>query len=127
MILVDSSIWIDHFRERNLELEQIIEDGLLLCHEAVIAELALGSLRDRARVIALLSWQRQTPVATHYEIMTMIERHGLFSMGIGYTDAHLLASVLIDARVRLWTGDKRLQAAAQKAAAALYLPVGLPN
>lgn len=125
MILVDSSIWIDHFRERNLELEQIIENGLLLCHEAVIGELALGSLRDRTRVIALLSRQRQAPVASHYEIMTMIERHSLFSMGIGYTDAQLVASVLIDARVRLWAGDRRLQAAAQKAGALLYFPANL--
>lgn len=127
MILVDSSIWIDHFRERVVELERIIDDGLLLCHEAVIGELALGSLRDRTSVIALLSRQRQAPVASHYEIMTMIERHRLFSMGIGYTDAQLVASVLLDQRSALWTGDKRLQAAAQKAGAALYLPDGILN
>lgn len=127
MILVDTSIWIAHFRERNLELERIIEDGQLLCHESVIGELALGSLLDRARVIALLSRQRQAPVATHYEIMTMIEVHSLFSMGIGYTDAQLLASVLLDERARLWTNDKRLRAAVQKAGASPYVPVSLLN
>lgn len=127
MILVDSSIWIAHFRERNLELQRIIEDDLLLCYEAVIGELALGSLRDRANVIAFLSQQRQAPVASHLEIMTMIESHGLFSMGIGYTDAQLLASVLLERRASLWTGDKRLQATAEKCGASLYLAFGLSN
>jgi predicted nucleic acid-binding protein len=127
VILVDSSIWIGHFRARNLELQRIIEDDRLLCHEAVTAELALGSLRDRANVIAFLAAQRQAPIATHQEILTMIEGYRLFNMGIGYTDAQLLASVLLDKRSSLWTGDKCLQAAAEKAGAALHRPSHLSN
>ena len=123
MILADTSIWIDHFRHADAELRRVIEDDRLLCHPAVIGELALGSLRDRGSVIGFLSDQRQALVATHDEVMMMIDRHGIFSMGIGYTDAHLLASVLLDGRAALWTRDRRLRAAAEKAEALLHMPV----
>ena len=122
MILADTSIWIDHFRRGDNDLVKIISNDLLLCHPAVIGELALGSLRDRTAVLTFLRAQRETIVATHDEVMTLIERHSVFSMGIGYTDAHLLASVLLDQRTSLWTRDKRLKLAAVKAGAALYEP-----
>ncbi|WP_273786820.1 type II toxin-antitoxin system VapC family toxin [Brucella intermedia] len=122
MILADTSIWIDHFRRGDNDLVKIIGNDLLLCHPAVIGELALGSLRDRATVLSFLRAQREIIVATHDEVMTLIERHSVFSMGIGYTDAHLLASVLLDQRTSLWTRDKRLKLAALKASAALYEP-----
>lgn len=123
MILADTAIWIDHFRHSDAELRRIVEDDALLCHPCVIGELALGSLRDRAAVLALLAAQRQAVVATHDEILAMIERHGLFSMGIGYTDAHLLASVLLERGAALWTRDKRLRTAAEKAGATLHHPI----
>jgi len=122
VILADTSIWIDHFRRGDNDLVKIIGSDLLLCHPAVIGELALGSLRDRTAVLTFLRAQRETIVATHDEVMTLIERHNVFSMGIGYTDAHLLASVLLDQRTSLWTRDKRLKLAALKAGAALYEP-----
>lgn len=127
MILADTSIWIDHFRNSDAELRRIIEEDVLLCHPFVIGELALGSLRERATVLAFLAAQRQAVVATHDEILTMIDRHGLFSMGIGYTDAHLLASVLLDRGAALWTRDGRLQAAAEKAGAILHIPAAAAN
>jgi predicted nucleic acid-binding protein len=127
VILADTSIWIDHFRHSDAELRRIIEEDMLLCHPFVIGELALGSLRDRATVLAFLAAQQQAVVATHDEIMTMIDRHGLFSMGIGYTDAHLLASVLLDRGSALWSRDKRLRAAAEKAGAALHTPTATAN
>lgn len=99
----------------------------LVCHPTVIGELALGSLRDGGSVIAFLAAQRGAVVATHDEVMTMIDRHGIFSMGIGYTDAHLLASILLDQRAALWTRDKRLQGAAKKAGASLYISVNLSH
>ena len=123
MILADTSIWIDHFRGGDNELIKIIGDDLLLCHPAIIGELALGSLRDRTSVLAFLNAQREAQVATHDEVMTMIEKHCIFSMGIGYTDAQLLASVLLDRRTSLWTRDKRLQVAAEKSGASLYEPL----
>jgi len=122
VILADTSIWIDHFRRGDNDLVKIIGNDLLLCHPAVIGELALGSLRDRTAVLTFLRAQRETIVATHDEVMTLIERHSVFSMGIGYTDAHLLTSVLLDQRTSLWTRDKRLKLAALKAGAALYEP-----
>ncbi|MDE4589172.1 type II toxin-antitoxin system VapC family toxin [Sinorhizobium meliloti] len=127
MILADISIWIDHFRHTDAELRRIIEGDRLLCHPAVIGELALGSLRERSSVIAFLMAQREALVATHQEVMMMIDRHAIFSMGIGYTDAHLLASVLLDQRMALWTRDKRLQAAAEKAGASLHTPAHTRN
>lgn len=122
MILVDTSIWIDHFRHGDDELRKIIQEDRLLCHPAIIGELGLGSLRNRNDVITFLAAQREVLVATHDEVMVMIDRHSLFSMGIGYTDANLLASTLIDPRAILWTRDKRLASAAQKAGAALHMP-----
>jgi predicted nucleic acid-binding protein len=127
VILADTSIWIDHFRQSDAELRRVIEEDMLLCHPFVIGELALGSLRDRATVLAFLAAQRQATVATHDEIMTMIDRHGLFSIGIGYTDAHLLASVLLDRGSSLWTRDKRLKAAAEKVGATLHDPIATAN
>ncbi|NEI74548.1 type II toxin-antitoxin system VapC family toxin [Rhizobium lusitanum] len=127
MILADTSIWIDHFRRGDAELRRIIEDDRLLCHPAIIGELALGSLKDRNSVISFLSGQRTVVVATHEEVMTMIDRHGVFGMGIGYTDAQLLTSVILDQHAALWTRDKRLQAAAERAGASLYVPAELPN
>jgi len=127
VILVDTSIWIDHFRYGDADLRKIIEDDRLLCHPFVVGELALGSLREREAVIAFLSAQREAVIATHAEVMTVIERHSIFSMGIGYTDAHLLTSTLLDRRSSLWTRDKRLAAAAQKVGASVYLSAQIPN
>ncbi|THV12306.1 type II toxin-antitoxin system VapC family toxin [Rhizobium rhizophilum] len=120
MILVDTSIWIDHFRYGDAELRKIITDDRLLCHPYVVGKLALGSLRERDAVIAFLAAQREATIATHTEVMTVIDRHSIFSMGIGYTDAHLLTSTLLDRRASIWTRDKRLAAAAQKVGATLY-------
>ena len=77
--------------------------------------------------MAFLAAQRGAVVATHDEVMTMIDRYGIFSMGIGYTDAHLLASVLLEQRAALWTRDKRLRAAAEKAGAPLHIPIDEPH
>lgn len=127
MILVDTSIWIDYFRHGDVELRRIIEDDLLLCHPAIIGELALGSLRDRHSVLGFLAAQRGATIATHDEVMTMIDRHSIFRMGIGYTDAHLLASILLHPRSALWTRGKRLATAARKAGASLHVPFNVPN
>lgn len=127
MILVDTSVWIDHFRHGDAQLRRIIEEDRLLCHPVVIGELALGSLRDRGAVMTFLAAQREASIATHDEVMTMIDRHMIFSMGIGYTDAHLLASVLLNRQTALWTRDKRLRAAAEKVGASLHTPTNVPN
>ena len=117
MRLADAGIWIDHFRQADPQLIQTIENDVLLCHPVIVGELALASLHNRMVTLGFLATQREVIVATHDEVMGMIDKHQLYSMGIGYTDAHLLASTLIDSRAELWTRDKRLRKAAEKAGA----------
>lgn len=122
MILADTSIWVDHLRYLDLQLVSIIRDDRLLCHPFIVGELALGSLKHRRRTLDDLKSQRMCAIASEPEVIEMIERHELHSMGIGYIDAHLIASALLDGRAALWTRDRRLRQAAAKAGASLYEP-----
>jgi predicted nucleic acid-binding protein len=113
VILVDSSVWIDHLRNSNKDLVTALETARILTHDYVIGELALGSLRDRDLVLHHL---RRLPHATqvnHAEVMHLIEAERLFGTGIGYIDAHLLGSARL-ASAFLWTLDKRLRAVAER-------------
>lgn len=112
MILVDSSVWIDHLRRGDPALERALDAALVLCHPFVIGELACGSLRQRARLLAALRAMPGAPVATHDEALTFLERHHLAGRGIGWVDVHLLASTILAGGARLWTRDKRLAAMA---------------
>jgi hypothetical protein len=111
MIIVDTSVWIGHFRQEEPRLLKLIEQGSLLMHPFVIGEIALGSLARREATIVLLSKQDEAPVATLPEVLRLIERERLHGLGIGYVDAHLLASARL-ADATLWTRDKRLDLAA---------------
>ncbi len=117
MILVDTSIWVDHLRSGLPSLAELLSEGRVLAHPWVIGELACGNLRDRARLIQLLQGLPQAPLATDGEVMLLIERHRLIGRGIGWIDAHLLASTLL-ASARLWSGDRRLTAIATELNAA---------
>ncbi len=125
MILADTSIWIDHFRSgtrsRNNELRKHLNQGQIVIHPAIIAELALGSLQERTKTLALLDLLPQVQVAQLSEVRRMIEARRLYSLGIGLTDAHLIAAVFINPSTLLWTRDKRLR----KAAEALGINAGL--
>jgi predicted nucleic acid-binding protein len=114
VILVDSSIWIDHLNVPDTELSDLLGRARALIHPFVIGEIALGSLRDRERLIGELTAIKQALVAEHDDVMTLIERHALGGTGIGYVDAHLLASVLLSPGLTLWTRDKRLAAVASR-------------
>ena len=92
MILVDTSVWIDHLRRRDPRLVGLLEGAQVLAHPFVIGEVALGSLRDRAAVVGALSNLSSSAVATHQEFLSFRESEGLAGTGIGYVDAHLLAS-----------------------------------
>jgi predicted nucleic acid-binding protein len=109
MILVDTSVWIDHFRHGDPVLSQLLEDRQILSHPFVIGELALGSLRQRDIVLSALRGLPHSLLASDEEVQLFIERHALFGMGIGYVDAHLLAGTLLSTGARLWTRDKRLR------------------
>ena len=114
MILVDSSVWIDHFRNGDLALVGLLNTGQVLTHPFVIGELALGHLRLREQVLALLEELPRALVATEAEVLHFIGRHTLFGMGIGYVDAHLLAGARLTPDTSIWTRDKRLRAAAKR-------------
>lgn len=112
MILVDTSIWIDHLRSGDEQLVTLLQDGKVLGHPWVTGELGLGNLARRNEVLGLLGNLPQATVATDVEVMTLIDHHQLFGLGIGYIDAHLLASTRLSVGAQLWTRDKRLHATA---------------
>ena len=113
MILADTSIWIDHLRSTDQKLTKLLNQGKIVIHPFIIAELALGSLRERNRTLALLDLLPQLRVAQLSEVRLMIEARRLYSLGIGLTGAHLIASVFINSPTLLWTRDKRLRTAAE--------------
>lgn len=108
MILVDTSVWIDHFRRGDASLTHVLQTGLVLCHPFVIGELACGHLRQRTRVLGAMDVLPSAPVATRREALVFVERHALAGRGIGWVDAHLLASTVLAGGAKLWTRDKRL-------------------
>jgi predicted nucleic acid-binding protein len=114
LILADTTVWIDHFRSSNKEMREHLNRGNIVIHPFVIAELALGSLRERTRTLALLDLLPQLRVAHLSEVRTTIEARRLYSLGIGLIDAHLIASVFINPPMLLWTRDKRLRKAAER-------------
>jgi predicted nucleic acid-binding protein len=114
MILVDTSIWIDHFRRTEGGLVALLEEAEVCSHPMIIGELALGSLRDRAVILSLLTNLPAVPVATHSEVLQFIESHALYATGLSLVDAHLLAALRLSGSTRLWTRDQRLQSAAKR-------------
>jgi predicted nucleic acid-binding protein len=121
VILADTSIWIDHLRTGDHELREELRQGNVATHPLIVAELALGSLRDHARTLALLDALPQVRVAHLGEVRRMIEARRLYGLGIGLMGAHLIASVLISSPMLLWTRDKPLR----RVAAGLGVHAGL--
>ncbi|MBU3032376.1 type II toxin-antitoxin system VapC family toxin [Paracoccus marinaquae] len=108
MILVDTSIWIDHLRNGNPGLSDRLLVGNVLCHPLIVAELALGTLKSRTDVLALLDNLPQSPRATETELRVLIEERRLYGRGIGVVDLNLVASCLLSPGTFLWTADRRL-------------------
>ena len=113
MILADTSVWIDHFRSGNPEMRRQLEQGGIAIHPFIITELALGSLQHRTRTLTLLDRLPHVPVAQTHEVRAMIESRRLYSLGIGLTDAHLIASAILDPPTLLWTRDRPLRKVAK--------------
>ena len=113
MILVDTSVWVDHLRRANLELVDLLERGQVLVHPFVVGEIACGSLSDREATLELLRQLPAEAVADPDEALGFIELRGLHGNGIGYVDLHLLASAALTAGSTLWTRDKRLRETAE--------------
>lgn len=107
MVLVDTSVWVLHLREGNAHLEELLNKGDVIGHPFIIGELACGNIRNRAEMLSLLQALPAAVPAEHQEVMEFIERHRLMGRGLGYVDAHLIASAeLTD--VPIWTFDKPL-------------------
>ncbi|HYD88838.1 MAG TPA: type II toxin-antitoxin system VapC family toxin [Vitreimonas sp.] len=114
MILVDTSIWIDHLRAAEPQLVALLTRNEVLAHPAVIGEVALGSISKRAEVLRYLNNLPAVTSATHAEVMIFIDRHKLQTTGIGYVDANLLASTVLTPGATLWSRNKNLRAAAAR-------------
>lgn len=113
MILVDTSVWIDHLRGGDPGLEKLLDAAQVITHPHVVGELALGGLRNRNIVLAALQDLPQAKVATDQEVLQFVELNALSGLGIGWVDAHLLAATRLSG-VTFWTRDKRTLEAAQK-------------
>lgn len=114
MILVDTSVWIDHLRQSATTLGRALDEAQVLMHPFVVGELACGNLKGRAEFLRLLRALPQAPVATEAEVLAFIEGRALMGRGIGYVDAHLLASVALHGAATLWTWDRRLATVARE-------------
>lgn len=114
VILIDASVWIDHIRSAESVISELVDARKVLCHPFVIGEVAMGQFRNRREFLSELGKLRSAEVAENDEAMALVERHSLFGRGIGYVDAHLLASAFLTPEARLWTRDKRLKETAQQ-------------
>jgi predicted nucleic acid-binding protein len=114
VILVDTSVWVDHLRLGNTRLIQLLESARVAAHPFVIGELALGNLRQREVILGTMHDLPQTNVATDLEVLHFIHEEAIFGRGIGYVDAHLLASIRLTPGTSLWTRDKRLRDVANR-------------
>ncbi len=112
MILVDTSVSIDHLRAGDQKLGALLQDGKVLAHPWVIGELALGQFSRRSEILGLLRNLPQAKVATDAEVLNLVESQQLFGLGIGYVDAQLVAATMLTTSAGLWTRDKRLAAVA---------------
>jgi predicted nucleic acid-binding protein len=111
MILADTSVWIDHFRDNDERLAAYLAAEKVAIHPFIIGELAMGNFSSRTQRLADLREIEPIDVATEDEVMLMIERFRLYGLGIGYIDAHLITATQLTPDTVLWTRDKRLHAA----------------
>jgi predicted nucleic acid-binding protein len=113
VILVDTSIWIDHLRKGDGELASLLNEGAVLCHPFVIGELACGNLKNRKDILSSLGALPMSTLASHEEVLHLVSDRKLHDKGLGWIDMHLLASALLS-NSALWTTDKNLAAVARE-------------
>lgn len=124
MILVDTSVWVDHLRAGQRVLQRLLEAELVLGHPWVTGELALGHLAQRQEILELLNQLPSASTATAEEMLVLVDRHGPMGSGIGYVDVQLIAATLITPGAQFWTRDKRLAATAVRLGIAFEPTVG---
>jgi predicted nucleic acid-binding protein len=113
MVLVDTSVWVEHLREGTIGLEELLDDGQVICHPFIIGELACGNLKNRSEVLSLLQALPMAIRVEHEEVMQFIENNNLMGKGLGYIDMHLLAAAILT-KVPLWTHDRKLKEISSK-------------
>lgn len=114
MILVDTSVWIDHLHKAEPALVDFLARDEVACHPLVIAELALGSIKDRERLLESLVELRACPFLTQAELLSLVDARRLWGRGLSAVDCHLLGSLLLVPGTQLWTRDKRLRGVADE-------------
>ncbi len=114
MVLIDTSVWIDHLRSSEPEMSVLHADRQIVMHPMVIGELACGNLPERSNALSYLASLPRIVVATDDEVLFFIERHQLMGTGIGYIDAHLLTASFLHGTTQLWTRDRRMLAVADQ-------------
>lgn len=114
MVLVDTSVWIDHLRRGEAALVRLLEEAQVLIHPFVVGELALGRPSKRDELLQALSSLPKVGMALDPEVLHFIETQDIAASGVGYIDAHLLASVRLTAGAALWTRDRRLLSLADR-------------
>jgi len=113
VVLVDTSVWVSHFRETQIDLVRLLNVGEVVCHPFIAGELACGNLRNRTIILSLLEALPMAAAVEHGEVLAFIESQQLMGKGLGYIDMHLLASAILS-QLPLWTLDKRLKQAADR-------------
>jgi predicted nucleic acid-binding protein len=113
VILVDTSVWVEHLRQGTVGLDGLLLEGRVVCHPFIVGELACGNLQNRSEILALLQELPRAIEAAHQEVMNFIENNGLMGQGLGFIDLHLLASARLTG-IPIWTLDKRLKRVATK-------------
>jgi len=112
VIVVDTTVWVDHLRAGDKQLARLLDAGAVLTHPFVIGEIALGHLKPRGTILSMLAQLPAIATVSDAEALAYIEQNKLIGRGIGYLDVHLLAAVQLTAGTALWTRDKRLRAVA---------------
>jgi predicted nucleic acid-binding protein len=120
LILVDTSVWVDHLRRGDPGLVDLLERSIVIVHPFVVGEIACGSLHNREAILELLQDLPDAAVAEGDEVLRFIESHVLHGKGIGYVDVHLLASVALTEGAKIWTRDKKLRLVAQRMGCAYH-------
>ena len=112
MVLVDTSVWVSHFRETHPGLVDLLNNGEVACHPFVVGEIACGGVKNRRSILSLLEALPMALQVEHEEVLAFIDNHDLMGKGLGYIDVHLLASAVLSG-LPLWTLDKKLEKAAE--------------
>lgn len=114
MVLVDTSVWINHLRSKEPDLVHLLDEGQIVIHPMVIGELACGNLSNRNEALWYLARLPQVVVATDDEVLFFIEHYRIMGSGLGYVDAHLLTTSVLHGGTQLWTRDRRMMSVADE-------------